>query len=265
VSEQNPNPTLQILLDRLVDGELSLQERAEVLRQLEHTPDGWRRCALSFLEGQSWRGELSALLTERRTPSPAPAPAVLPDAEPAKPVDLETLSLIAAAREPARTPQITLPPRTAERPVRDHWFTLAASLLAAFTVGIIARGIYTSPQSAPTPAPASLAAQSPVRTAPARPANPTDGRGQLATLAWDNGGSDPQAVTLPVLDRDQLDAVWADPDQAEVSPELLRELGRQGHRLIQRRELRPTRLEDGRPAMVPVDRLQLDYVGDQYQ
>jgi len=258
VNDPHQNPSLQTLLDRLVDGELSRTERADLLRQLEQTPDGWRHCALSFLEGQSWRSEFSGLLTERAESPPPPAS---PDADHAR----DSLSGIAADHEPVRTPQVTLAPRTVQRPARDHWFTLAASLLAAFTVGIVARGIFTAPGSAPQTAPTSLATGASTRNHPARPNSPADGRGQLATLAWNEGTEGPQSVTLPVLDRDQLDAVWGDTDPSDVSPELLRELGRQGHRLIQRRELRPTRLEDGRPAMVPVDRLQLDYVGDKYQ
>src|SRR5260370_21580495 len=42
------------LLDRLVDGELPERERRELLLRLEKVPDGWRRCALAFLEAQTW-------------------------------------------------------------------------------------------------------------------------------------------------------------------------------------------------------------------
>jgi hypothetical protein len=45
------------LLDRLVDDELTDAERRELLLRLERTPDGWRRCALAFLENQAWRSE----------------------------------------------------------------------------------------------------------------------------------------------------------------------------------------------------------------
>ena len=42
-------------IDRLVDGELSRVERRELLKRLESEPDGWRRCALAFLENQAFR------------------------------------------------------------------------------------------------------------------------------------------------------------------------------------------------------------------
>ena len=41
-------------LERLVDGELSEPRRRELLSGLDREPEGWRRFALAFLEGQSW-------------------------------------------------------------------------------------------------------------------------------------------------------------------------------------------------------------------
>src|SRR5262245_7197050 len=42
-----------VLFDRLVDGELSADERRHFLTSLDDRPDGWRRCAIAFLEAQS--------------------------------------------------------------------------------------------------------------------------------------------------------------------------------------------------------------------
>ena len=53
-----------ILFDRLVDGELSAAERRALLESLDARPDGWRRCALAFLEAQSWRNELRQVAGE---------------------------------------------------------------------------------------------------------------------------------------------------------------------------------------------------------
>jgi hypothetical protein len=50
------------LLDRLVDGELPEVERRELLIRFENEPDGWRRCALAFLEAQTWRQALRSLV-----------------------------------------------------------------------------------------------------------------------------------------------------------------------------------------------------------
>ena len=48
-------------LDMLVDGELGDVERREVLTHLDTEPDGWRRCALAFLEAQSWRQAMQSV------------------------------------------------------------------------------------------------------------------------------------------------------------------------------------------------------------
>jgi anti-sigma factor RsiW len=48
-------------IDRLVDGELPDGERRRLLLRLESEPDGWRRCALAFLEAQSWRAAFRPL------------------------------------------------------------------------------------------------------------------------------------------------------------------------------------------------------------
>jgi hypothetical protein len=54
------------LIDRLVDGELSDDERGELLSRLDQSADGWRTLALAFLEAQTWRSALHV------TPDPKP-------------------------------------------------------------------------------------------------------------------------------------------------------------------------------------------------
>ena len=44
-------------IDRLVDGELGQQEQRQLLVALEAEPEGWRRCALAFVERN--RGDTS--------------------------------------------------------------------------------------------------------------------------------------------------------------------------------------------------------------
>ena len=58
----------QRLLDRLVDGELNDAERRELLLRLDQAPQGWRRCALAFLEAQAWRSEARAAVTDPEPP-----------------------------------------------------------------------------------------------------------------------------------------------------------------------------------------------------
>ena len=64
----------EVMLDRVVDGELSPEHRRAFLAAIEHAEDGWRRCALAFLEAQSWRSEFNQLVG-----SPQQAPPALPE------------------------------------------------------------------------------------------------------------------------------------------------------------------------------------------
>jgi anti-sigma factor RsiW len=68
ILHRNDGPLDDRLIDRLVDGELSQADRRAALARLEAEPDGWRRCALAFLEGQSWRESLEPLTASGREP-----------------------------------------------------------------------------------------------------------------------------------------------------------------------------------------------------
>src|SRR5688572_17304855 len=105
------------VLDRLVDGELTELERKELLSALDEEPSGWRRCALAFLEAQSWGADLRGF---RDKP-----------VEPVAPSSQASTGLVAR-----------------------HWplaLAMAASLLAAFTVGLAAQGrlFYIAGSAAP--------------------------------------------------------------------------------------------------------------------
>src|SRR5205823_2761276 len=51
-------------LDQLVDGDVNPDERRRLIAALSKEPDGWRRCALAFLEAQSWRKACRQLAAE---------------------------------------------------------------------------------------------------------------------------------------------------------------------------------------------------------
>jgi hypothetical protein len=62
-------------LDRLVDGELDEPSRAALLRALDRQPDGWKRCALTFLEAQAWREAMPAVAVAHAQPTSQSRPA----------------------------------------------------------------------------------------------------------------------------------------------------------------------------------------------
>ncbi len=87
---------LDIDLDRLVDGELSNEEYQLLLATLEAQPQGWRRCALAFIEAQALGGELRNLRGEYLAPSErVERTAKAPVATPARPGWLIGLALAA--------------------------------------------------------------------------------------------------------------------------------------------------------------------------
>jgi len=84
------------LIDRLVDEELSELERRELLLRLESEPDGWRRCALAFLEAQTWQESLSPLAGQAADLRPSAAVAERPRARPTSRVSPTHLTALAA-------------------------------------------------------------------------------------------------------------------------------------------------------------------------
>ncbi len=64
-------PEEEILIERLVDDELNEEERDALFLRLEQSVDGWRTCALRFLEAQTFRAALRRF-DDRLTPRVAP-------------------------------------------------------------------------------------------------------------------------------------------------------------------------------------------------
>jgi hypothetical protein len=52
---------IEIVIDRIVDGGMSPADLRAAIQQVESARDGWRRCALAFLEAQSWGETLKAM------------------------------------------------------------------------------------------------------------------------------------------------------------------------------------------------------------
>jgi hypothetical protein len=100
------------LIDRLVDGALADADRRKVLARLDIESGGWRRCALAFLEAQSWREALGPAAAAKRLVSV----------------------------QPVRRPEAA----EGRLPVRRRagsFAAIAAGLVAAFALGWSARGV----------------------------------------------------------------------------------------------------------------------------
>jgi hypothetical protein len=218
-------------LDKLVDGELSDQQRRELLLQLENHPDGWRRCALSFLEAQAWKRSLGAMA------SVAPAKESRP--------------------QPARA--------------RSWWsgpwgsvLAAAASFMIAFGLGLAWRGHAMQTELASSDSPAAPS----TTTVPGRP-TPEFGfasdKPQWGTMTVNldrNNDGSTERVELPIVGGPGIDERWLQ-NQPDPIPSPLRQmLERRGHQIRQQRQYVPFDLGDGRRVIVPVDEVDVRYEGN---
>jgi len=168
--DENLPPLDDQLLERLVDGELSEPERRKLLLQLESAPDGWRRCALAFLEDQCWREGLRSL------EPPAPVPLPPPRDEP--------------------------PSHTTVVGRRTRWGSLAtmlamsASFLLALGLGFLLRSAWLD-QGRTAALPVQVATEEP--TEPSLPEEPA-----LAVPEAMPGGQPWQTVSVPVRQGEAL-------------------------------------------------------------
>jgi len=227
-------------LDRLVDGELDETARRALLGTLETEPDGWRRCALAFLEAQTWRQALGGVV-----PAPAPTAEIIPAA--------------AAAAKASRWHTANL------------WagrLAIAASLLVAVVLGAMVGPTFRragAPSAIAPPVVAQdtqrgAAGQAPLPIAAAGgPSNPW----QLVTLSTPADAQQPSAaVRLPAVQRDRVDEQLLRNMPGPVPRDVLQLLRKSGHQVDQVRDVVPVRLRDGRQLLVPVDQIDLRYLGD---
>lgn len=241
-------PVDQQRLDKLVDGELPERERHELLTSFDSHPEAWRRCALAFLEAQCWSKEFDSFAggPDRET-------AVAPQSKP---------------KQPGRTPKSRarkLPGRTATA------LAMAASFLLALWMGwSIQDAVRLS--TVPVPGPSDLAQVSPVPevvdpVAPPewgplqRPSSPSS-PWQMVTLSA-NGPDGQHAGTfeLPACEQQRLDSRWPNSLPPALPSDVMESLERLGYRVRQQRELLPIEMQDGRRLIVPVEEVQVEYVG----
>lgn len=186
-------------LDLLVDGELTDEQTHRLLAALDEQSDGgqsegWRRCALAFVEAQSWDSDLGAIRQE------------------------------SLAGEADQTAQSAHTPSVAPQRLLPLLLTLAASMLIALASGI---GIGQSwPGKAPAPLVTSGKSAQPVdepETIPQTPLPPNDDSDgepfQLAVYTPDQVGEDYLQDTPPPLSARLQRALARSGHEAELTRE----------------------------------------------
>ncbi|MGD0517250.1 MAG: hypothetical protein ABSA26_06905 [Thermoguttaceae bacterium] len=232
--------------DRLVDGELSESQRTELLTSLDREPDGWRCCALAFLEAQCWKKELGAMRQSMPAGISAPAPVPRPAKRKSTPFGLPgTLVSMAACFLLALGAGILW--RHSGNRTADIFGVPGSDQIARKTPG----------QSATNP----LGTQTAVAQAAAQSQNASEPWQwvKLSPAGSDNSG---EAVQLPALQRDRIDQQWLQSLTSPIPENVVQSLRRNGYEVQTQQRLMPMPLKDGRRLVVPVDQVQLQYVGN---
>ncbi len=224
------------MLEQLADGELPEAERRDLLLKLDRVPGAWRACALGFLEAQCLQDSLGGLARESARPT-------------------ATVIAMPSRRGPwMRRLQTGL--------------AMAASFLLALGLGWWAGALRqgAGPGSGLTGQETDLAStggQSPFAPpdrsiAPrARPDLPP-----TMTVALPGSPEHGEEIRLPVAEREYVDRSLLFPDAAAFPADLREALRRSGYAVRQSRDFLPVPVEGGRHAVLPVDELDVHYVGN---
>ncbi|HVT29665.1 MAG TPA: hypothetical protein VHE81_16730 [Lacipirellulaceae bacterium] len=204
-----------VLLDRLVDGELAESERRQLLQSLDDQPGGWRRCALAFLEAQSWREELGQV---------AHAPSTKPTI---------ANSVVSESRWSAGI----------------QWLAIAATVMLAFGLGWLQHGTALRAVTTTSNQNTSLADAGLPSAVPPHNAKPSDA---FTFYVRDNAGH-MNPVNVPLVDAGTLDRELGVQFKTGLPDSLRTELQDQGYTVQSKRRYAPLWLENGRPMIVPVE------------
>lgn len=245
------------ILDKLVDGELTETDRKVLLSALDDEPGAWRRCALAFLEAQTWRGDFTQLLAGSALSSIEKAVGLKSSDSPAAavaPANAALHSGTASQSGVSRSAATSFAPSR----VLEYAMALAACLLVAFGLGIWARGAWQDTNGFAGQGAAQFA-HGGSAFAPATTTVQSPGTWQGTTF---NSG----LTAVPQISGNNAGTVELTP-QAEqmlqqsspgISDAMRESLEKAGHRVIHTKQLVPVELPDGRRALMPVDQVDVE-------
>lgn len=222
-------------LDRLVDGELSRDEYHALLKTLDKEPDGWRRCALAFLEAQAWRQEFDVSRPEARSNcNEVPCQVVRPRAN------------------------------WSTRHLAGLLLAMSASFVVAFASGIWWH-VGNSPNSKPDlPQVAQQAAGSrPPALEDELPREPEDEHAsgnapaEHLTFVVDRGDGESDRFELPIYEANDSVARQLLQDSPSMPADVERAIRDSGFHVQSQRQWAPVRLRDGRRVFFPVDQVDI--------
>ncbi|MEX0678772.1 MAG: hypothetical protein WD063_16965 [Pirellulales bacterium] len=227
------------VFDRLVDGELGLLERGELLAALDDEPGAWRCCALAFLEAQSWRWQLSRMATE---PILAQLSKNGPNGPARRGAFLGGALAIAASLAVAFVLGTRFPTTHSDIPLATNEQS-APKGPQAHTVA--------RPDSLPTPV--DLAVEQVEQDDPAGATGDTPWQTLTLTPVGGTGSGEP--IQLRVVESDDAGQLFA--ERSSLSSQLTGRLEQEGWEVNRRRRLLPIDLSDGRQVVVPIEEVDL--------
>jgi hypothetical protein len=218
--------TMQAQLDRLAAGDLPESERAALLAWLDEDAVRWRACGRAFLEAQMWEGALAG-----GTICEIPASIVEPRQAASPPVDQQDRARFSA-------------------------IALAAATLVAFISGIVLA--QWLPRTNPRQAPLMVEQQPQPDPAPARHEPPAQPLVATVSVRTNTLPGLPLMLQLPVAPQ-PTDAPSA--AGTSISDYDRQKWNKRGFEVHEERRLLPATLPDGRPVVVPVNKVRLEYKG----
>jgi hypothetical protein len=236
------------LIDRIVDGALTPAQLRAAIDSLDREPDGWKRCALAFLEAQCWR---------------------------------ESLFLVGAPIAKSFKAESTFPQLNNVDPIRKvrRWISrgLAASAVAAsFAFGWLSHDGHIGPRpdgdvavrsAEPEMKPHDIPKPETVTSTAGDAARPAvveavGSRYDVTMVAQLRVGSADAKSSLPILAGPGINTEWLKNQPPPVSEHGQAVLQQHGYQVDQRRRLISATLGDGRRVTVPIDQVQIRYTGN---
>lgn len=231
IERRETGDDLQTELDRLAGGDLTKAETRRLVERLDAEPDGWKRCALAYLEAQSWRGTFRSLAgSNGRGPHSA------------------TRGTVSRPREKAAR------------------IRLAATVAAAFLLGAGLTWVWQRSLDRPAEPAQIVQKETGNRPNPPAPQRKAPGKrkhkaGVLGLVSVSANGVTESAFPVIRTADDQTVAVELAP--SELTEYDLRLWERRGFRVEQHRKVVSVQLADGKAFQFPVDWVQYRYVGEQ--
>lgn len=252
--------------DLLVDGELDNDRRRALLGSLDEKPGGWRRCALAFLEAQSWGQEFRSLSDQLGFSSKEADKSVTSVSSSAKSVPGKSSSKQKPLRKMGKTGTI---------------LGMAASFLLAMGISSLMRDIYPGglPNNigiVPLTDTASMLTPNLNQIKPPTFSGLSD---RVGPLGLDRGnakelhvvslsGRDPGGKThsfgLPAVSQENLNEQWLKEMPTAIPDGVVQSFQQAGHDVKTTRQLIPFQMKDGRKLIIPVDQVDVRYSSDPY-